>query len=75
MAQRMSNRSSAQPRPHLWLAAVEGTRQPAPSEAIYPADQPEAPLEVEFVGLTEAEQRKAIAGFPGGQRFVLVSSD
>jgi len=34
----------------------------------------EAPLDVEFVGLTEAEQRRAIAGFPGGRRFRLVGS-
>lgn len=74
MAQRVVNRSSAADRPRLWLAALEGARQPYPQEPIYPADQPEAPLEIEFVGLTEAEQRRAIAAFPGGRRFVLKPS-
>lgn len=34
---------------------------------------PEAPLDVEFVGISEAEQRAALAAFPGGRRFRLVS--
>ena len=37
------------------------------------ADAPEPPLVVRFVGLTEAEQRAAINGFPGGKRFVLAA--
>lgn len=66
-----SNRSSLASRPRLWLAAVQGTRRPHPQEPVLPIDQPEAVLEVEFVGLTDAEQRRALAGFPGGRRFVL----
>ncbi len=34
-------------------------------------DAPEAPLVVSFVGLTRSEQRAALAGFPGGRRFIL----
>lgn len=34
-------------------------------------DTPETPLLVSFVGLSRAEQRAALAGFPGGRRFVL----
>jgi hypothetical protein len=34
-------------------------------------DAPEEMLVVSFSGLTEAEQRAAIAGFPGGRRFRL----
>ena len=37
------------------------------------ADAAEAPLAVEFVGLTESEQRAAINAFPGGKRFLLVT--
>jgi hypothetical protein len=33
---------------------------------------PEATLYVSFSGLTEAEQRSALAAFPGGRRFRLV---
>ena len=73
MAHHTSNRSSLASRPRLWLAAVKGARQPYPHEPILPIDQPEAPLEVEFVGLTEQEQRHALAGFPGGRRFILKS--
>jgi len=43
-----------------------------PAEAIHPVGEPETPLEVEFIGITEAEQRAALAGFPGGRRFILV---
>ncbi len=34
---------------------------------------PEAPLRIEFVGLNEEQQRRALAGFPGGNRFSLVT--
>jgi hypothetical protein len=34
---------------------------------------PEAELDVEFFGISEAEQRAALAAFPGGRRFRLVS--
>ena len=57
--------------PCLWLAAANGRRLPDPGGEVAPADQPEHPLEVEFVGLSEAEQLRALAGFPGGRRFVL----
>ena len=56
-------------RPHLRLAAVDGRRLPAAHD-VPPIDGPERPLEVEFVGLTPAEQLRALA-FPGGRRFVL----
>jgi hypothetical protein len=36
-------------------------------------DAPEPPLVVEFVGITEDQQRSAIGGFPGGKRFVLAA--
>jgi hypothetical protein len=36
-------------------------------------DGPEAPLAVEFVGLSADEQRAALAAFPGGKRFQLVT--
>jgi hypothetical protein len=42
-------------------------------ETIAPANEPEAVLEVEFEGLTEAEQRAALAAFPGGRRFRLAA--
>ena len=35
-------------------------------------DEPEAEMVVSFEGLTEAEQRAALASFPGGRRFRLV---
>jgi hypothetical protein len=62
---------NSEPRtPYLRLAATNGARLAAPLPAI---DAPEAPLEVSFVGLTEAQQRAALAGFPGGRRFRLVT--
>jgi hypothetical protein len=70
MAQRLSSRPLASP-PRLWLAAVNGHLRHYPEEPLNPIDEPEAPLEVEFVGLTDAEQRAALAAFPGGRRFVL----
>lgn len=58
----------------LWLAAADGRRLPPRHERLEVGaiDGPETPLPVEFVGLTEAEQRAALAAFPGGKRFVLV---
>ena len=35
------------------------------------ADGPEVPLVVQFVGISDAQQRAAISTFPGGKRFVL----
>lgn len=61
-------------RPRLWLAAVNGRLLSSP-EGVAPMGEPEAPLEVEFVGLTESEQLRALAGFPGGRRFVLKQGD
>ncbi len=65
------------PEPHthapLWLAASEGRRIARPaSDAVADINAPETPMDVEFFGLTEAEQRAALAAFPGGRRFVLV---
>ena len=37
------------------------------------ADAPEPQLVVEFVGITEDQQRAAINAFPGGKRFVLAA--
>jgi hypothetical protein len=56
----------------LWLAASEGRRLRRPAtEAIGDIDSPEATMIVEFFGITEQEQRAALAAFPGGKRFVL----
>ena len=59
----------------LWLAATDGRRLPRRHQRppVAPIDAPETPLTVEFIGLTEAEQRAALAAFPGGRRFVLAS--
>lgn len=54
----------------LWLAAASG-RSKRPSVA--PADRPELPMVVAFEGLSDEEQRRAVSGFPGGRRFVLLS--
>jgi hypothetical protein len=74
MAQHSHRIHSTARRPRLWLAADEGVRLPAPRGAIAPIDKPELPLEIEFEGLTLEEQRAALAAFPGGRRFVLVST-
>jgi hypothetical protein len=70
MAERYWNTAAAAHRPHLWLAARDGTRLPEP---VNPVDEPEVPLEIEFVGLSEEEQLRALAAFPGGKRFTLKS--
>ena len=58
----------------LWLAASEGRRLRRPiAEAVGAIDGPETQMEVEFFGITEAEQRAALLAFPGGRRFVLVN--
>ena len=50
------------------------SEQPSPYlTSIGRADAPEPPLVVQFVGISEAEQRAAISGFPGGKRFVLAT--
>lgn len=53
-----------------WLAAAHDARL-RPTNPIAPIDAPELPMAVSFVGLTELEQRAALAAFPGGKRFVL----
>jgi len=63
--------TSPRRRPRIWLAAINGTRLPAPTEDVGPIDGPERPLEVEFVGINQAQQARALASFPGGRRFVL----
>jgi hypothetical protein len=55
----------------LRLASVDGQVRRPPQVA--PVDGPELPMLVRFEGLTEAEQRAALAAFPGGSRFVLAS--
>lgn len=65
------NGGSAKRAPHLWLAAQDGRRLTPPAGVLPPIDQPERPIEVEFVGLSEVEQLRALAAFPGGRRFVL----
>ena len=72
MARRIEDRRLNLPRPRLWLAARDGRRL-AP-EPLNPIDEPEAPLEVEFVGLTLEEQHAALSAFPGGRRFILKDS-
>ncbi len=55
----------------LWLAAAEGRVLKRPAPAIGPSDGPETEMEIEFFGISEAEQRRALAAFPGGRRFTL----
>ncbi|HHY50845.1 MAG TPA: hypothetical protein GYA10_14005 [Alphaproteobacteria bacterium] len=71
MALRLWSRRDLSPRSRLWLAAVDGVARWPSREPVSPIDGPEAPLEVEFEGLTDEEQRRALAAFPGGRRFVL----
>jgi hypothetical protein len=54
----------------LSLAGARRMAQQAPV-TVSPLQEPEAPLVVEFVGLSEEQQRRALAGWPGGQRFRL----
>jgi hypothetical protein len=74
MAQRVPHSAPRSHKSRLWLAAVDGAHRSRPLDDVAPAGKPERPLEIEFVGLTEAEQRAALAAFPGGRRFVLKSS-
>lgn len=54
---------------HHHLRATEGPSRYLAS--IGRADGPETPLVVQFVGISEAQQRAAVAAFPGGKRFLL----
>ncbi len=58
----------------LWLAAAHGRRLTRDGQSIGPADEPESILDIEFEGLTEAEQRAVLQSFPGGRRFRLAAS-
>jgi hypothetical protein len=71
MALRSHDSSAAHGDLRLWLATRDGERLSEPTLSVGPAYGPETLLEVEFVGLTEAEQRAALAAFPGGKRFIL----
>lgn len=62
--------TAASRRAKQWLAAIHDERL-RPSHPVAPIDAPELPMAVSFEGLTEAEQRAALAAFPGGKRFVL----
>jgi hypothetical protein len=55
------------------LRAANDTAVPRRHDRVPAHDAPEAPLVVSFVGLTLSEQRAALAGFPGGRRFVLAA--
>lgn len=57
--------------PPLWLAASEGQRLRRSTELVADINGPEVTMEIEFFGITEAEQRAALRAFPGGRRFVL----
>lgn len=59
-------------RARLALAArLQPVSRPVPH--ITPKDEPEAIMMISFEGLTEREQEAALAGFPGGKRFVLAN--
>jgi hypothetical protein len=60
--------------PALVLSLSRARRHSAPAPLrIAPADAPEEPLSVEFVGLSPEAQRRALAGWPGARRFCLVT--
>jgi hypothetical protein len=52
---------------------AESTMDGPDDEMIGHISGPEVPLAVEFVGISEEEQRAALAAFPGGRRFQLVT--
>ena len=53
---------------HLRLATRDGEHL----QHIPAITEPEAEMHITFEGLSEAEQIKALAAFPGGSRFTLV---
>lgn len=61
---------AASRRAKFWLASSRDPRL-QPTSAVAPINAPELPMIVSFEGLTVAEQRAALSGFPGGKRFVL----
>lgn len=58
-------------RPALRLATERGRR--LHQLEIAPIDSPELPMTIRFEGITPAQQRAALAAFPGGRRFILLS--
>jgi hypothetical protein len=60
---------AASRRAKSWLAAAHERLRP--THPVAPIDAPELPMAISFEGLTKAEQRAALAAFPGGRRFVL----
>ena len=56
--------------PRLRLVVRDGRR----IDRVPASGAPETTLDVSFIGLTEAEQHSALAAFPGGRRFRLVSA-
>jgi hypothetical protein len=54
------------------IAPPPAANDAAPRRDAVPVyDTPETPMAISFVGLSKAEQRAALEGFPGGRRFVL----
>ena len=55
--------------------AAAGIQRPRPVDPelrnLRRIDEPEAPLAIEFVGLSREQQLAALASFPGGKRFYL----
>jgi hypothetical protein len=60
----------ASQRAREWLAAANDM-VPRSTLRLAPIDQPELPMAIYFEGISLAEQRAALAAFPGGKRFVL----
>ena len=75
MERHLSNAPSMTPlRRHVhWLACAHSRPlgETSDGELIGDSDAPEIPMTIVFEGLTEDEQRAALAGFPGGIRFTL----
>lgn len=61
---------AASRRAKLWLAAAKDRRL-RPTMFVAPIGADEIPMAISFEGLSLAEQRLALAAFPGGKRFVL----
>lgn len=68
----MDRQHANRPQPHVRLATADGKAVAA--EHVPITDIPETTMFVSFEGLTDDEARAALAGFPGGKRFVLVPS-